>query len=210
MSAASDEGNSLAPLPPGSGPRLAGLADLSPAYFGMVMATGIVSIAAHLLAMPGLANALFGLNVALYVVLWILSILRMIRYPKRYFSDMVDHLRGPGFFTGVAATGVLGSQCVLLAADFRVAAALWAVAVALWIALTYTIFAGLTVKKKKPTLDQGISGAWLLAVVATQSIADITLTAVSFTAADSWDTDSIHSTSTNPSRLTVPSGLGGK
>ncbi len=45
---------------------------------------------------------------------------------------------------------------------------------------------------------------------ATQSIADITLTAVSFTAADSWDTDSIHSTSTNPSRLTVPSGLGGK
>ncbi len=45
---------------------------------------------------------------------------------------------------------------------------------------------------------------------ATQSIADITLTAVSFTAADSWDTDSIHSTVSNQSRLTVPSGLGGK
>lgn len=44
----------------------------------------------------------------------------------------------------------------------------------------------------------------------TQSIADITSTAVSFTAADSWDTDSFHSTATNPSRLTVPSGLGGK
>lgn len=44
----------------------------------------------------------------------------------------------------------------------------------------------------------------------TQSIADLTATAVSFDAADSWDTDSIHSPSTNPSRLTVPSGLGGK
>ena len=45
---------------------------------------------------------------------------------------------------------------------------------------------------------------------ATQSIADITATAVSFTAADSWDTDSFHSTVSNQSRLTVPSGLGGK
>lgn len=44
----------------------------------------------------------------------------------------------------------------------------------------------------------------------TQSIADITSTAVSFTAADSWDTDSFHSTVSNQSRLTVPSGLGGK
>ena len=44
----------------------------------------------------------------------------------------------------------------------------------------------------------------------TQSIGDITLTAVSFTAADSWDTDSFHSTVSNQSRLTVPSGLGGK
>jgi tellurite resistance protein TehA-like permease len=31
-----------------------GLADLSPAYFGMVMATGIVSIAAHFLAWPSM------------------------------------------------------------------------------------------------------------------------------------------------------------
>jgi tellurite resistance protein TehA-like permease len=135
------------------------------------MATGIVSLASHLLSMPGLARALFGLNVALYVALWILNALRMVRHPRRFFGDMVDHLRGPGFFTAVAATSVLGSQFVLLAADDRVGTVLWAIAVALWIALTYTIFAGLTIKEKKPTLDQGINGAWLLAVVATQSIA---------------------------------------
>ena len=38
------------------------LAGLSPAYFGMVMATGIVSLASHLLDMPLLAKALFGIH----------------------------------------------------------------------------------------------------------------------------------------------------
>ena len=33
------------------------------------------------------------------------------------------------------------------------------------------MFTGFTVKEHKPTLDKGISGAWLLAVVATQAIA---------------------------------------
>jgi tellurite resistance protein TehA-like permease len=92
-------------------------------------------------------------------------------YPRRLFGDMVDHLRGPGFFTTVAGTSVLGSQFILLSADYRVAAVLWVVANILWIGLTYTVFAGFTIKEKKPALDQGISGSWLLAVVSTQSIA---------------------------------------
>ena len=150
---------------------LADLAGLSPAYFGMVMATGIVSLAAHLLALPAIARALFYLNVVVYAVLWLLTVLRAIRFPRRFFGDMVNHLRGPGFFTTVAATSVLGSEFVVLAGDSNVGAALWVVAVILWIGLTYTVFAGLTIKEDKPTLDQGISGAWLLAVVATQSIA---------------------------------------
>ena len=150
---------------------LAELAGLSPAYFGMVMATGIVSLAADLLVMPGIAQALFRLNIVVYAVLWILTVLRMASFPHQFFGDMVDHLRGPGFFTAVAGTSVLGSQFVMLAADYRAGAALWVAAIVLWIGLTYTIFAGLTIKEHKPTLDKGISGAWLLAVVATQSIA---------------------------------------
>ena len=50
-------------------------------------------------------------------------------------------------------------------------ASFWFIALVLWLALTYTIFSAFTVKEDKPTLDKGISGAWLLAVVATQSIA---------------------------------------
>ncbi len=166
-----DESDALPRRDPPGTRMLAELSGLSPAYFGMVMATGIVSLAAHLLAMPGMAHALFRLNIAVYAVLWVLTVLRMARYPQQFFGDMIDHARGPGFFTTVAGTSVLGSQCVLLAADYRAGTILWVIAILLWILLTYTIFAGFTIKQHKPTLDQGISGAWLLAVVATQSIA---------------------------------------
>ncbi|HEY9532266.1 MAG TPA: tellurite resistance/C4-dicarboxylate transporter family protein [Burkholderiales bacterium] len=144
---------------------------LSPAYFAMVMATGIVSLAAHLLAMPRIAGGLFRLNVAAYAGLWLLTALRAAWYPRELARDMVDHGRGPGFFTTVAASGVLGSQFVLMAGDYTTAKALWVVALALWVGLTYTIFTAFTIKEEKPPLEQGISGAWLLAVVATQSIA---------------------------------------
>ena len=152
-------------------PVRTGLADLSPAYFAMVMATGIVSLAAHLHGLQRIAFALFWLNVVAWLVLWVLSLLRMVRHPRRFFDDMVDHLRGPGFFTSVAGTSILGSQCLMFAADYRLAMALGAVAVGLWAVLTYTIFTAFTVKENKPALDKGISGGWLLAVVATQSLA---------------------------------------
>ena len=156
------------PLPE---PALTQLAGLSPAYFGMVMATGIVSLAAHLLGVDSIARLLFRLNIVVYAVLWTLTVLRMVRYPRRFFGDMVDHLRGPGFFTTVAATCILGGQFVLLEADYGAGTVLWVAALVLWVGLTYTIFTGFTVKERKPTLDKGISGAWLLAVVATQAIA---------------------------------------
>ena len=49
--------------------RLAGLASLSPSYFAMVMATGVVSLAAYLQGYDLVARALFGLN----GVIWLLT-----------------------------------------------------------------------------------------------------------------------------------------
>ncbi|UYO95495.1 tellurite resistance/C4-dicarboxylate transporter family protein [Pollutimonas sp. M17] len=148
-----------------------GLAAMSPANFGIVMATGIVSLAAHLLGRSTIAQALFMLNNVLFAILCALSVLRAVRHPRSFFGDMADHLRGPGFFTTVAATAILGGQYMVLANDARVGSILWAAALALWFGLTYAIFTMLTVKRDKPTLDRGINGGWLLAVVATQSIA---------------------------------------
>ena len=66
---------------------------------------------------------------------------------------------------------VRGRQFLIWAETLWAGFALWGVAVVAWLILTYTIFAAFTVKQDKPRLEKGISGAWLLAVVATQSIA---------------------------------------
>ena len=137
----------------------------------MVMATGIVSLAAYLLDMPRIADVLFRVNIAAYVVIWLLTALRAAWFPRELWRDVVDYERGPGFFTSVAASGVLGSQFVVLARDLAIAKFLWILALILWIGSTYTVFAAFTIKERKPSLDEGISGGWLLAVVATQSIA---------------------------------------
>ncbi|WP_367065858.1 tellurite resistance/C4-dicarboxylate transporter family protein [Oryzisolibacter sp. LB2S] len=148
-----------------------GLRELSPAYFGLVMATGIVSLVADMQGWPLLARALLALNAVQYLVLWALFGLRAWRHPRRFFGDMVDHARGMGYFTMVAATGILASQAIVLLGDVALGFALWALAALLWVLLTYTIFTAFTIRGYKPTLDQGISGAWLLAVVSTQALA---------------------------------------
>ncbi len=145
--------------------------ELSPAYFAMVMATGIVSVSAQMMGMPRLATALFGLNIAAYVALWILMLLRTAWFTPLVLHDLVDHQRGPGFFTAVAASCIVGSQFILIAGNYHAALALWFLGIGLWLLLTYTILAAFTIKEKKPALYEGITGAWLLAVVATQAVA---------------------------------------
>ncbi|TAL82464.1 MAG: C4-dicarboxylate ABC transporter [Rhodanobacter sp.] len=147
------------------------LAELSPANFAMVMATGIISIGLHLHGWELSAQILFWLNLLVWVALWALTVLRLIYYARRCGADLIDHLRGPGFFTMVAATAVLGSQVVVLETGFHDAMLLLAMAAVLWVGLTYTIFTAFTIKEDKPALDRGITGGWLLAVVATQSLA---------------------------------------
>jgi tellurite resistance protein TehA-like permease len=149
------------------------IGELSPAYFAMVMATGIVSLSAHMLGMTRLSSVLLILNVAVYGTLWVLNILRIRWFTKRVVGDLTDHQRGPGFFTAVAGSCILGSQFVLIAGNYRAAMLLWVIGIALWVLLIYTILTAFTIKEDKPSLYEGITGAWLLAVVATQSVAGL-------------------------------------
>lgn len=141
-----------------------------PAYFALVMATGIVSIASELLNMPRIAVALFALNGLFYLVLWALMIRRMVCYPRAFTADLADHARGVGFFTWVAGTCVLAAQCMVVYSLPRLAVALWGLGITLWVIFIYAVFAGLTIKQKKPPLTKGLNGGWLVAVVATQSV----------------------------------------
>ncbi len=149
----------------------AAAADLHPAYFAMVMATGIVSIAAQLRGLPRIAMALLAINVCAYAALWALTMVRIARHRDRFLADLMDHGRCVGFFTTVAATCVLGNQFMLVAPRPGLALVLWGAGIALWAIITYAVFTILTVKPEKPSLADGINGGWLVAVVAAQSVA---------------------------------------
>lgn len=144
--------------------------NLSPAYFALVMATGIVGIASQQAGFRALSIAFLCLNVLQYFLLWTLTLCRLWLYPSAVGTDFIGHQSGPGFFTAVAGTCVLGSQLVLAINAHTVAFILWGLGIVLWIGFTYAIFTALTIKENKPSLDQGMNGSWMLAVVATQSI----------------------------------------
>lgn len=146
---------------------------LDPAYFALVMATGIVAIAAHLTGMPLVGRLLAWVNAVAFVVLVGMTLARLLMFPRLMFADLINHQRGVGFFTIVAGTAVLGSQSVILFGMYHLGAALWIAAGVLLLAIMYAVFAAFTVKEKKPSLAEGIHSGWLVAVVATQAVATL-------------------------------------
>jgi tellurite resistance protein TehA-like permease len=153
-----------------AGAPAGGLASMHPASFALVMATGIVSVACHLLGLERIAAALFWSNIAFYAALWALTVVRVVKFPARVLADISHHGRSVGFFTTVAATCVLGNQALLIRGAWLAAAILWVCGIVLWAAITYTVFTALTIKSEKPALPDGINGGWLVAVVAAQSV----------------------------------------
>lgn len=148
-----------------------GVANLFPGYFALVMATGIISVAAWLSGMTPLAWGLLAINVVAYALLWLLLLARLIFFWPRVLADVQSHARGPGFFTVVAGSCVLGAQLVVLANARALGWALWGLGILLWLVVMYTFLAAVTVRSEKPSLEEGINGAWLIATVATQSVA---------------------------------------
>jgi tellurite resistance protein TehA-like permease len=147
-----------------------GIANLHPGYFALVMATGIVSIAAYLEGMALIAWGLFVINIAAYLLLWSLTLLRLLRNFPNVIADLTSHTRGHGFFTLVAGTCVLARQFQIIAQESAPAVLLWFLGGLLWVILMYTFLTAVTVREPKPALEAGLSGGWLLMVVSTQSI----------------------------------------
>ena len=145
-------------------------ADLFPGYFALVMATGIISIACQLLEFRPIAILLLILNLIAYPILLLLLLIRLIRFFPNIKDDMNNHVRGPGFFTLVAGTCVLGSQLIIVVDRSAVAAWLWVAGLMFWLTIMYTFFTAMTVREDKPSIENGLNGAWLLVVVATQSV----------------------------------------
>lgn len=147
-----------------------GLQGLFPGYFAFVMATGIVSVASFGMGINWFALALVAINLVGYAVLCLLLLARLFLFPRRVLLDLGDHARGPGFFTLVAGTCVLGAQLLLVMGWSRAPTVLWLIGIGLWVVVMYGFFTAVIVRENKPSFEAGINGAWLIAIVATQSV----------------------------------------
>lgn len=158
------------------------IANLFPGYFALVMATGIVSVAAFLLEMQPVAWGLLVINGTAYLILWGMTLARLFFFFPNIVADLNNHARAPGFFTLVAGTCVLGSQLIIVVGQFSWAAWLWGLGIVLWVVIMYAFLTTVTVRENKPSLEAGINGAWLIATVATQSVSILgTMLAAHFT-----------------------------
>lgn len=144
---------------------------LLPASFAFVMATGIISIAATLLDMPAVSWTLLWVGLGAWLVLSLMFVLRLVFHFPQMVKDLRDPMRGPGFFTTVAGTCVMGSALFVVAKDVEVARAFWFLGIGLWVLVMYAFFAAVISNEKKASLETGLNGAWLIASVATQAVA---------------------------------------
>ena len=147
------------------------IATLFPGYFALVMATGIIAIASKQLKIGWLADALYAITAAEYVVLAMLVIARFVLYRSRLIADLTSHAKGFAFLTIVAGTNVLGSATALIHGWWGMARGLWWASLALWVVLLYSTLVAVVLRHDKPELGAGINGTWFLLTVATQSIA---------------------------------------
>ena len=146
------------------------VASLSPSAFALVMATGIVSIASQLLSFRLVARVLLWINVLFFIIQLVALISRLILFPAAAFKDLATHAKGAGYLTVTAATSVLGTQLFLLYRLEQVALCFWWAALVSWALILYSFFILVTLSPRKPSLEDGMNGGWLLLTVATQSI----------------------------------------
>ena len=151
--------------------RVNPIATLFPGYFALVMATGIIAIAAKQQKIDWLADSLYAVAAVSHAVLAVLIVVRLVSYPRRLIFDLTSHAKGFGFLTIVAGTNVLASASALIHGWWTVAEILWWCSLPLYVVLVYTALISDVLRRDKPALGAGINGSWFLLTVATESVA---------------------------------------
>ncbi|HEX6796860.1 MAG TPA: tellurite resistance/C4-dicarboxylate transporter family protein [Ktedonobacterales bacterium] len=165
-------GNELRPPAESAGVRgtwLRWVRTLYPGYFASVMATGIVSIALLLTGANTLSLLLWVAGFVLLAFFVAVYLLRGVLYARAVWQDAFDPSKVFGFFTVVAAVGVMATRSDLGGWSL-VPGVLTLVAAALWGVLLYWTFAMLLFTNTQP-IERAVNGSWLIAIVATESLA---------------------------------------
>lgn len=154
--------------------RVAGVREavrtLNPGYFALVMASGIVSIAMYHQQQIQLSVLLLWVAVVAYLVLLVITTVRIIAFHSDFRADLSDSSRAFGLFTFVAATNVLGARLVI---DGRstVAFVLLMVGSLAWLVLGYLVPWTAVLSTAERPVVQRANGTWFIWVVASQSVA---------------------------------------
>lgn len=151
--------------------RIAGaVRGLTPGYFALVMATGIISVGMKLGGHSVLSAALLIICAAAYLVLVLLTVLRLVFFREDFVDEFTDPRRAFGFFTFIAGSDVLGTR-LAMAGYPGVTAVLLVIAIITWLVLGYvTPWTAVLSREDRPVIAHA-NGTWFIWVVASQSIA---------------------------------------
>jgi tellurite resistance protein TehA-like permease len=143
---------------------------LTPGYFALVMASGIISVGMQLEGRRTLSVVLLVVCGTAFAVLLGLTAWRFVAYRAAVADDFMDPRRAFGFFTFVAGTNVLG---------VRLAMEVWPMATAVllalsgtaWLVLGYVVpWTAVLGREERPVVVTA-NGTWFIWVVASQSVA---------------------------------------
>jgi tellurite resistance protein TehA-like permease len=144
------------------------IAALYPGCFALVMATGIISNTLFINGYRGLSDTLFAANLIAYPWLIVLTVLRLIRFWRAMWADLINPRLVFSFFTIVAGTDVLGVGINMRGLS-TIALVLWLFALVLWFLLVYFSFGVLTFLNTAHGANV-VHGGWLIAIVGTESL----------------------------------------
>ena len=151
-------------------PLRAGVEGLTPGYFALVMASGILSVGMALRGHDALSTLLLAVCVVAFVVLAVLSTWRFVAFRRATVEDFVDPRRGFGFFTFVAGTNVLGVR-LALDGHYVATGVLLACAGSAWLVLGYVVPWTAVLGREERPVVAAANGTWFIWTVATQSVA---------------------------------------
>ncbi|HEY4558094.1 MAG TPA: tellurite resistance/C4-dicarboxylate transporter family protein, partial [Enteractinococcus sp.] len=149
--------------------------DLTPGYFAIVIASGIISLACKLLNFTVASTVLLIIAAVAYILLVVLNIWRFIAYRSALIADFTNVRQSFGFFTFVAGTGVLGTG-LAMAGWWTVASILLVIAAVAWLILGYVIPVVAVLGKTERPITQGANGLWFVLIVGAQSVAVLAAT----------------------------------
>lgn len=143
---------------------------LTPGYFALVMATGIVSVGLALEGFFVLSRILLAVCLVAFVTLIALTVVRFGWFRQAMAEDFFDSKRAFGYFTYVAGTNVLGVR-LSMEGYHLVTAVFLALTALTWAVMGYVVpWTAVLGKVARPVVANA-NGTWFIWVVASQSVA---------------------------------------